>query len=134
MPSAERYVIGLFWVIYGVSLVGDIFNEVDEEVRQEQVSRLWNRYGRYFLASLAIIVLGTAGHAAWDYFGTQRSLADGGRFSNAIELFQLEQHQEASKLFSELTADAGHGYGQLAQLQKLSELEHFPGEMSIIGF
>ena len=42
--------------------VADIFQEVDEEVRRDQASLYWKKYGRYVIAVLVAIILGTAAH------------------------------------------------------------------------
>ena len=102
--------------------VGDIFNEVDEDVRRDQVIRLWQRYGRYFLALLAFVVLGTGANATWNHFQTKRMMADGEEFSAAISLVQSGQYEQATLRFSQQIASSGGGYGQLAKLQKAAAL------------
>jgi hypothetical protein len=42
--------------------VSDIFQEVDEEVRREQLKKLWERYGHYAVAAAILLV---AAVAAW---------------------------------------------------------------------
>ena len=38
--------------------VSDIFHEVDEEVRREQLKKLWDRYGIYLIALAVLVVVG----------------------------------------------------------------------------
>ena len=66
--------------------MGDIFNEVNEDVRREQLIGLWRRYGRYLLAALAAIIIGTAAHGVWNHFKNQRMVADGGRLTKTRAL------------------------------------------------
>ncbi|MGZ9092727.1 MAG: tetratricopeptide repeat protein, partial [Rhodoplanes sp.] len=42
--------------------MSDIFREVDEEVRREQLKRLWDRYGLLFIATAVLLV---AAVGAW---------------------------------------------------------------------
>ena len=42
--------------------MSDIFHEVDEEVRREQLKKLWDRYGNYVVAAAFLLV---AAVAAW---------------------------------------------------------------------
>lgn len=102
--------------------VGDIFNEVDEDVRRDQIFQLWRRYGKYFVALLAIIVVGTGTNAAWNHLKAQRMMSDGSKFSAAIDLLQIGQYEHAAQRFSELSTNMGHGYSQLAQLQNAAAL------------
>ena len=98
--------------------MGDIFNEVNEDVRREQLIGLWRRYGMYLLATLTAIIIGTAAHGVWTHFKNQRMMANGGLFSAAVELSQLGQYEVAAQKFSDLASDSGSGYSQLAKLQK----------------
>ena len=38
--------------------MADIFHEVDEEVRREQLKKLWDRYSIYIIALAVLIVAG----------------------------------------------------------------------------
>ena len=45
---------------------GDTFlREVDEELRREQLKRLWDRYGIYFVALGALLLPGIGGWQWW---------------------------------------------------------------------
>ena len=48
----------------GAGSVTDIFQEVDEEVRREQLKKLWERYGHYIIAACILVIVGVAGGAA----------------------------------------------------------------------
>jgi len=37
--------------------VTDIFHEVDEEVRREQLKKLWERFGGYIIAACVLVVI-----------------------------------------------------------------------------
>ena len=42
------------------TFVSDIFHEVDEEVRREQLKKLWDRYGNYVVAAAFLLVAAVA--------------------------------------------------------------------------
>src|SRR5262249_62201699 len=50
--------------------VSDIFQEVDEEVRREQLKKLWDRYGNYAVAAAFLLVAAVS--------GLRRSMLGGG--------------------------------------------------------
>ena len=102
--------------------MGDIFNEVDEDVRRDQVIHLWQRYGRYFLVLLAAVVLGTGANATWNHFQTKRVMSEGEEFSAAMSLVQSGKYEQANLRFSQQIASSGRGYAQLAKLQKAAAL------------
>lgn len=54
--------------------MADIFDEINEELRAERMSGLWQRYGRYVIALAVLIVLAVGGRQAWQ--GWQQSQAE----------------------------------------------------------
>ena len=40
--------------------VSDIFQEIDEDLRQDKVARLWKAYGKYIVALAVLIILAIA--------------------------------------------------------------------------
>jgi len=41
--------------------VTDIFREIDEELKQDQLKKLWKRYGTYIVGLLVLIIAGVGG-------------------------------------------------------------------------
>tara|TARA_B100001123_G_C15290818_1_gene1017365 strand:- start:786 stop:1427 length:642 start_codon:yes stop_codon:yes gene_type:complete len=78
--------------------LADIFQEIDEELRQDRASQLWKKYGKYLIVVALTIVLGVAGYRFWkknEYEGRERasalyematSRADSGKLDDAIEI------------------------------------------------
>jgi hypothetical protein len=60
--------------------------EVNDELRQDQLKGLWNRFGNVIIAIAVLIVLGTAGYRGWEYWRTQQAAKSGDAFLSAIEL------------------------------------------------
>ena len=58
--------------------MSDIFREVDEEVRREQLKKLWDQYGNYLVALAVLIVVGIGGWRAYDWWETRKA-AEAGR-------------------------------------------------------
>ncbi|MDP6351249.1 MAG: tetratricopeptide repeat protein [Alphaproteobacteria bacterium] len=98
--------------------MGDVFQEVDEDVRREQLLRLWRRYGWLVIAALVLIVLGTAGVTGWTYYKTHRMMADGARFEAATVLLDSGDSEAAARAFSEVANQAGGGYPILARFRE----------------
>jgi len=53
--------------------VTDIFHEVDEEVRREQLKKIWQRYGNYIIAGCLLVVVGIAAWRGYDWLQTKRA-------------------------------------------------------------
>ena len=50
--------------------MSDIFQEVDEEVRREQLKKLWDRYGNFVVAALILVVVGVAAWRGYAWRGS----------------------------------------------------------------
>ena len=102
--------------------MGDIFQEVDDEIRQARLLRLWAQYGRYLIIILVGTVLATAGKVGWDEFQTRCMVAESARFSGALQLTESGQHDQAAVSFNLLVDESVTGYGQLAALRQAAAL------------
>jgi hypothetical protein len=102
----------------GAWYVGDIFREIDEELRQERFEKLWRRYGKYVIAAAVAVVLAVAGFQAWNYHITNKREAESARFSMALSLMRDGRSDDAAALFASLAEDAGAGYAPLARFNQ----------------
>jgi len=95
--------------------LGDIFREIDEELRQEKYEKLWQRYGKLIVAAAISVLLAVAGYRGWDQYQTSQRLEDGARFSTAKSLLESGKSTEARALFDAIGRDSGTSYGDLAR-------------------
>jgi len=102
--------------------VSDIFDEVDEEVRREQIKKLWERYGNLVVALAVLIVAGVAGWRGYDYWQNKRAAETGAQFTAAALLAEQGKHEEAEKAFAKVAAEGSAGYRVLARLREAAEL------------
>ena len=102
--------------------MGDIIQEVDDEVRQARLGRLWTTYGRYLILALVSIVVATAAKVGWDELLERRMVADSIMFSAGVELSESGQHEQATVAFNTLVNESGGGYSQLAALREAAAL------------
>ena len=98
--------------------MGDIFREIDEELRQERYDRLWRRYGRYAIGAAVAVVVAVAAYTLWDQYRTRQQLADGGRFAAAQDLLRTGRPGDAAAMFAKLAAESTTAYGALARFHQ----------------
>jgi hypothetical protein len=97
--------------------VSDIFREIDEELRRDNLLKLWSRYGRYVIAVAVLALVIAGGIVAWrEYQGSERR-AQAQRYSNALALVREGKDGDAAKVFA-LLAREGGGYGVLASFEE----------------
>jgi hypothetical protein len=102
--------------------VSDIFQEVDEEVRREQLKRLWERYGTLLIASCILVVAGVGAWRGYEWWETKQAAQSGAAFEQAVSLAQAGKHQDAEAAFAKLATDGTAGYRVLARFREAAEL------------
>jgi hypothetical protein len=97
--------------------VADIFHEVDEEVRREQLKKLWDRYSIYLIAGAVLVVAGIGGWRGYEYWVARKAEAAGATFEAAMALNEQGKYAEAEAAFAKVAADAPEGYRLLARMR-----------------
>jgi hypothetical protein len=114
--------------------VTDIFNEVDEEVRRERLNKLWERYGKYFVALCVLIIAGVAAWRGYTWWQEKQAALSGVAFEQAAALAQAGKYQEAEAAFAKLATDGTPGYRLLAGLRQAAELARTDPKAAIAAF
>jgi len=102
--------------------VSELFDEVDEEVRRDQLKKLWDRYSLYIIAVAILIVAGVGGWRGYEYLEAKKAAEAGAAFDRAVELSEQNKHAEAEAAFADLAAKATSGYRILARLRQAAEV------------
>jgi len=102
--------------------VADIFHEVDEEVRREQLKKLWDRYSIYLIALAVLIVAGMAAWRGYEYWVAKKAAAAGAEFEAAIALNEEGKRGEAEAAFAKVASEAPAGYRVLARMRAAGAL------------
>jgi hypothetical protein len=101
--------------------VSELFDEVDEEVRREQLKKLWDRYSIYIVAAALLIIAAVGGWRGYQYLEAKKAAEAGAAFDKAVELSEQNKHAEAEAAFNDLAAKAPSGYRLLARLRAAAE-------------
>jgi hypothetical protein len=114
--------------------VSDIFQEVDEEVRREQLLKLWQRYQNLVFVVIALILVGVASWRAYEWWQAKRAAETGTAFEAAIALAQSGQHAEAAAAFAKIAAQGTSGYRNLARLRQAAEIGQTDAKAAIAAY
>jgi hypothetical protein len=101
--------------------VSELFDEVNEDVRRDQLKRLWDRYSIFIVAAALLVVAGVGGWRAYQYVETKKAAEASVAFDKAVELSEASKHAEAEAAFNSLAATAPSGYRMLARLRAAGE-------------
>ena len=107
---------------YRGRFVADIFQEVDEEVRREQLKKLWDRYGNWLIAGCVLLVAGVGGWRGYEYYQARKAGQSGMAFEQAVTLAEAGKHQEAEAAFAKIATGGTPGYRVIARLREAAEL------------
>jgi hypothetical protein len=102
--------------------VSELFDEVDEDVRRDQLKKLWDQYSIYIIAGALLIVAAVGGWRGYQYVEAQKAAEAGVAFDRAVELSDQNKHAEADAAFDTLAAKAPSGYRMLARLRAAAEV------------
>ena len=78
--------------------MSELFDEVDEEVRREQLKKLWDRYSIFIIAGAILIVAAVGGWRGYQYLEAKK----------AAEV-AVRDPQAAAKLYDDIAADRSVG-------------------------
>lgn len=110
--------------------MADIFREIDEEMRQENLQRIWKKYNVLIVAAVAAILIGTAGYVGWQHYSASQRAAEAERFAAALAVAGQENADQAIRDFAAVAGEAKYGYAALARLEQaglMAEAGDLPG-------
>lgn len=101
--------------------MSELFDEVDEDVRRDQLKKLWEQYSIYIVAAALLIIAAVGGWRGYQYLEAKKAAEAGAAFDKAVELSEADKHAEAEAAFEDLAAKAPSGYRMLARLHAAAE-------------
>jgi len=104
--------------------VSDIFREIDEELRRDNLRELWSRYGRYVIAAAVLVLVVAGAIVAWRDHQLSERRAQSTRYASALALAREDKEADAVKIFGAIAQEGG-GYAVLASFEEAA----FAGEI-----
>lgn len=102
--------------------MSELFDEVDEDVRRDQLKKLWDQYSIYIVAAALLLVAAVGGWRGYQYLEAKKAAQAGAAFDKAIELSEQNKPAEAEAAFNSLAATAPSGYRMLARLRAAADV------------
>jgi len=97
--------------------VSDIFREIEEELRRDNLLKLWARYRWHIIGVVVFALLIAGGIVAWRDYQVSQRRAEAARYAGAQSLARTGKEDDAARLFAAL-AQGGGGYGVLAAFER----------------
>ena len=102
--------------------MSEFYDEVDEEVRRDQLKKLWDKYSIYIVAVALLIIAGVGGWRGYQYVEAKKAAEASEAFNRASELSEQGKHEEAEKAFADLATKAPYGYRLLSRFHAAAEV------------
>ena len=98
--------------------MSDIFQEIDEDLRQDKVARLWKAYGKYLVALAVFIILVIASYRFIEHKNEKNREQTSELYELASETDRSGNKKAAIELFSDEMFDENIGYSIISRLKK----------------
>ena len=98
--------------------MNDFIQEVEEELRSERYRELWQRFGKWVIAALVLIVLGTAGFVAWRNYRSDQNASYGAELIGGLNLLDRGDGAGAVAALNHLGKNGTANYQVLAELHE----------------
>ena len=98
--------------------MGDIFREIDEDLRRDRLQEVWKRYGTYILTAAAVIVVATAAWVAWQEYQQRNNVNTTAALHTAMSAARSDNTDAAIGAFAEVSQNGTAGQAALALLQE----------------
>lgn len=93
-----------------------LLREVEEELRREQMQKIWERYNGLIIGAAGLIVLAVGGYKYLEGRRITDAEARGAEFSAAVQLNDAKKTDEAIVAFEKIAAEGSSGFASLAKL------------------
>lgn len=97
-------------------------DEIDEELKRERQLALWNKYGRYAVAGVLVIVIAVSAYVGWRNYQVNKRAEAGLAYAAALEAAAGGKSEDALAAFAKLATEAPAGFADLARLQQAGQI------------
>ena len=97
--------------------MADIFEEVDEEVRKDQFSEIWQKYGKLIVAGAILALASSVGYVLWDNYQFKKRAESSAQLEQALKLIDAKKEIDANQVLEALAQNGTAGYAVLARFR-----------------
>lgn len=95
-----------------------LIQEVDDDLRQDELNKLWQKHGGLLTAAAVVLVLGVAGWQGWQSWETKQAREASARYAESVALAEQGKKDQATEVLAKLAAEGPKGYRLIAELRQ----------------
>ena len=94
--------------------MADIFDEVSEELKQDQLVKIWKKYSKLILIIISLIIILSVSYQAYVMWNKNKIEAISEQYFEALEIFENKNYLNSEKLFLKNLENDKNGYKMLS--------------------
>jgi len=94
---------------------------MDEDLRREQLQKLWDKYSFLIIGVAILIVAAVGGWRGYQYLEAKKAAEAGSAFEAAVALSEQGKKAEAEAAFTKIATEGAKGYRALARLRAAAD-------------
>src|SRR5210317_494933 len=94
--------------------MADIFDEVSEELKQDQLKQIWNKYSKYIISVVFVLFISVLGYFFYDKWRLEKIEVSSSQFFSGIEKLEKKEFLSSIEIFSKNVDQAHQGYETLS--------------------
>ena len=94
--------------------MADIFDEVSEELKQDQLIQLWKKYSKYIIAFFILVVLSVSTYQVYMIWNKKKLTAISEQFFSGLEKLDNKDFKKSAEIFSSNSSEQKGGYRVLS--------------------
>ena len=94
--------------------MADFFDEVSDELKQDQLIQLWKKYSRYIISLLILLILSISSYQGYLIWNKKQNTANSEQFFSGLEKLDSKQFQDSTKIFLNSVLEQKDGYRVLS--------------------
>jgi len=93
-----------------------LMSEIESDLREDELKRIWNRYGSAFITIAVLFLVAVAGFEGWRAYEARAHAKIAAEYDVAMGLAAETKYDEAQAKFAEVVASGDQPYASLARL------------------
>ena len=94
--------------------MADIFDEVSEELKQDQLVQLWKKYSKYIFIFITLLILSISSYQGYMFWNKKQLTASSEQYFSGLEKLDSKEFQESANIFLNSSLDHKNGYRVLS--------------------